>query len=149
MLFQLQIYTNFESNSQHIPTSMIAFCSCFSCKYIQISKAIHNYLRFRLCFSSVVSAANIYKFRKQFTTDISAIYYILQLFQLQIYTNFESNSQRILSLCSRQDVVSAANIYKKIPTNDVFNFYVSGASPHLALRCGGLRNNAVRAYYFA
>ena len=117
-LFQLQIYTNFESNSQLKQFLENCWVSCFSCKYIQISKAIHNWVATILLQFVVVSAANIYKFRKQFTTihkqsnnfdccfsckyiQISkAIHnstttraYLTVLFQLQIYTNFESNSQ--------------------------------------------------------
>ena len=68
-LFQLQIYTNFESNSQHLSLYLRLQPSCFSCKYIQISKAIHNTTSNARTYPLVVSAANIYKFRKQFTTD--------------------------------------------------------------------------------
>ena len=62
-LFQLQIYTLFESNSQ---------------------------LTYHICLSSVtVSAANIHIIRKQFTTCAVSRRFPQELFQLQIYTNFE------------------------------------------------------------
>ena len=97
LLFQLQIYTNFESNSQLKRLMFFRPSSCFSCKYIQISKAIHNEHHNTLFFLAVVSAANIYKFRKQFTTRKSDEIISGRLFQLQIYTNFESNSQQYVS----------------------------------------------------
>ena len=121
VLFQLQIYTNFESNSQLKSESHLLYpvvsaaniykfrkqfttgggrvpinVSCFSCKYIQISKAIHNNGKDIVLKSEVVSAANIYKFRKQFTTITIWRCQCHELFQLQIYTNFESNSQQYL-----------------------------------------------------
>ena len=86
VLFQLQIYTNFESNSQPIVNQFEIEC--------------------------VVSAANIYKFRKQFTTKQCAEVFVGRLFQLQIYTNFESNSQPVFESNFTCSVVSAANIYK-------------------------------------
>ena len=65
----MQIYTNFESNSQPIQ-SMDGF-------------------------ERVVSDANIHKFWKQFTTIPTNYYKFVMLFLMQIYTNFESNSQRM------------------------------------------------------
>ena len=71
-LFQLQIYTLFESNSQHMATWQGCRADCFSCKYTHYSKAIHNCSEER----SMISP----------------------LFQLQIYTLFESNSQPVISI---------------------------------------------------
>ena len=67
MLFPMQIYTNFESNSQHSISFVLILSCCFRCKFTQILKAIHN--------------------------DENYIDEKGQLFPMQIYTNFESNSQ--------------------------------------------------------
>ncbi len=68
-LFPMQIYTNFESNSQHLSYFWIGWMCCFRCKFTQILKAIHNCYNFASSFSNVVSDANLHKFWKQFTTS--------------------------------------------------------------------------------
>ncbi len=85
-LFPMQIYTNFESNSQHI----------------QVYKE----------YRKVVSDANLHKFWKQFTTRTILTQHDKQLFPMQIYTNFESNSQRFHRLSLFCLVVSDANLHK-------------------------------------
>ena len=92
-LFLMQIYTNFESNSQPVAFSAIALTGCFWCKYTQILKAIHNEPRLIYIKQIVVSDANIHKFWKQFTTSCIYTSSKVSLFLMQIYTNFESNSQ--------------------------------------------------------
>ncbi len=62
MLFQLQIYTIFESNSQLRFVAVAIVASCSSCKYTQFLKAIHNYRTRDYCFCEVVPAANIHNF---------------------------------------------------------------------------------------
>mgnify|MGYP006916027806 CR=1 FL=1 len=42
ILFPMQIYTNFESNSQQNHLTLAIFQRCFRCKFTQILKAIHN-----------------------------------------------------------------------------------------------------------
>ena len=93
MLFLMQIYTNFESNSQLSSANVSWQTCCFWCKYTQILKAIHNLIVILKKSDWVVSDANIHKFWKQFTTDFNTISLPSKLFLMQIYTNFESNSQ--------------------------------------------------------
>jgi len=62
LLFPMQIYTNFESNSQHISFIIYYFFCCFRCKYTQILKAIHNLTVTSISNTFVVSDANIHKF---------------------------------------------------------------------------------------
>ena len=68
ILFQLQIYTLFESNSQRNTCVMKIRTNCFSCKYTHYSKAIHNESDIHCIRNGTVSAANIHIIRKQFTT---------------------------------------------------------------------------------
>ena len=67
-LFSMQIYTNFESNSQQVFRRTNIVACCFRCKFIQILKAIHNILGDLFQNLLVVFDANLYKFWKQFTT---------------------------------------------------------------------------------
>ncbi len=114
----MQIYTNFESNSQRLNDKTCFKFSCFRCKSTQILKAIHNARQTAKSSPTVVSDANLHKFWKQFTTKskllscgmscfrckstqiLKAIHNSslttarnITLFPMQIYTNFESNSQ--------------------------------------------------------
>ena len=58
----MQIYTNFESNSQLlIPRSLPTTC-CFRCKFTQILKAIHNRSGSHELAKLVVFDANLHKF---------------------------------------------------------------------------------------
>ena len=61
-LFPMQIYTNFESNSQLREIVPPATAGCFRCKFTQILKAIHNYRQSTVPSSQVVSDANLHKF---------------------------------------------------------------------------------------
>ena len=92
-LFPMQIYTNFESNSQLNNRHIVLPLCCFRCKFTQILKAIHNIWAFVRLWSKVVSDANLHKFWKQFTTENYRRIMLSELFPMQIYTNFESNSQ--------------------------------------------------------
>ena len=94
LLFPMQIYTNFESNSQRIQNSLFLSYDCFRCKFTQILKAIHNEYKTRYSYLTIVSDANLHKFWKQFTTLPHLTKASRGLFPMQIYTNFESNSQR-------------------------------------------------------
>ena len=96
LLFSMQIYTNFESNSQLFACNSDGFLSCFRCKFTQILKAIHNKNYYHLMDLQVVFDANLHKFWKQFTTSWSICGRGKMLFPMQIYTNFESNSQHFL-----------------------------------------------------
>ena len=68
LLFRLQKYKKFESNSQRILAASF--------------------------ISSVVSTAKVQKIWEQFTTSILKKGYAAKLFRLQKYKKFESNSQR-------------------------------------------------------
>ena len=76
------------------------FFGCFRCKFTQILKAIHNAQFCWLCGQIVVSDANLHKFWKQFTTLFARLDSYIKLFPMQIYTNFESNSQHLLIILS-------------------------------------------------
>ena len=67
-LFRLQKYKKFESNSQHLTAEQIKQARCFDCKSTKNLRAIHN------CSSTWYCKA--------------------RLFRLQKYKKFESNSQR-------------------------------------------------------
>ena len=58
----MQIYTNFESNSQHHFISTIFFFRCFRCKFTQILKAIHNKLLLKVKLTKVVFDENLNKY---------------------------------------------------------------------------------------
>ena len=75
VLFRLQKYKKFESNSQHSSTATNLQSSCFDCKSTKNLRAIHNEL--------------VYNYIK------------VTLFRLQKYKKFESNSQPEVSTTSR------------------------------------------------
>ena len=58
----MQIYTNFESNSQQIRIELSVISCCFRCKFTQILKAIHNRADDTERMLKVVSDANLHKF---------------------------------------------------------------------------------------
>ena len=66
-LFRLQKYKKFESNSQHYSRD--------------------------ISISPVVSTAKVQKIWEQFTTYLTDLFHLDQLFRLQKYKKFESNSQ--------------------------------------------------------
>ena len=74
MLFRLQKYKKFESNSQQGGRVCLSGFSCFDCKSTKNLRAIHN-----------LPIANNY---------------IRRLFRLQKYKKFESNSQQLLLFVS-------------------------------------------------
>ena len=108
----MQIYTNFESNSQQLVQLKQILSGCFRCKFTQILKAIHNKKILYKQFHDVVSDANLHKFWKQFTTSPDSCRYGWRLFPMQIYTNFESNSQPGMPAVNPPKVVSDANLHK-------------------------------------
>ena len=55
----MQIYTNFESNSQLQREMLSNTIGCFRCKFTQILKAIHNRKKDCLMIILVVSDANL------------------------------------------------------------------------------------------
>ena len=72
MLFRLQKYKKFESNSQLASRFVFRFESCFDCKSTKNLRAIHNYMG--ICLVPI------------------------KLFRLQKYKKFESNSQHVLKM---------------------------------------------------
>ena len=99
MLFRLQKYKKFESNSQHGACTTISKSSCFDCKSTKNLRAIHNVLVWWSFLTLVVSTAKVQKIWEQFTTSTSLTRPSNQLFRLQKYKKFESNSQRDSSRC--------------------------------------------------
>ena len=94
MLFRLQKYKKFESNSQQNLTSILLVVSCFDCKSTKNLRAIHNPCCAALFHSVVVSTAKVQKIWEQFTTTPQHGSNRTPLFRLQKYKKFESNSQR-------------------------------------------------------
>ena len=74
-LFSMQIYTNFESNSQSIQWLRHRASGCFRCKFTQILKAIHNIQNIKIVHFVVVFDANLHKFWKQFTITVNFLLY--------------------------------------------------------------------------
>ena len=112
MLFRLQKYKKFESNSQHYIRDKDNTLRCFGCKSTKNLRAIHNTCQVVEAKRRVVSAAKVQKIWEQFTTTGASIDNQGMLFRLQKYKKFESNSQRNgLSSCIDK-VVSAAKVQK-------------------------------------
>ena len=137
MLFPMQIYTNFESNSQRKIIHLMRIFCCFRCKFTQILKAIHNEVMQNEQAQLVVSDANLHKFWKQFTTNRWLMPTPRRLFPMQIYTNFESNSQRddeISHRCRRCFRCKFTQILKAIHNQRIRSIYtcqvVSDANLH-------------------
>ena len=93
MLFRLQKYKKFESNSQQGAWTTISKSSCFDCKSTKNLRAIHNDTGIRRLGHSVVSTAKVQKIWEQFTTAFRLDLLWSKLFRLQKYKKFESNSQ--------------------------------------------------------
>ena len=94
MLFRLQKYKKFESNSQPSRIKDNSTFCCFDCKSTKNLRAIHNNKRWYCCCSEVVSTAKVQKIWEQFTTATPCLLPTISLFRLQKYKKFESNSQR-------------------------------------------------------
>ena len=93
MLFRLQKYKKFESNSQRENYDYQYKRGCFDCKSTKNLRAIHNTLA-TLCYvRKVVSTAKVQKIWEQFTTEMIIHAPFKELFRLQKYKKFESNSQ--------------------------------------------------------
>ena len=93
MLFRLQKYKKFESNSQRCSTFEHSVTCCFDCKSTKNLRAIHNLPEEFRDKKWVVSTAKVQKIWEQFTTRLAILVLHLELFRLQKYKKFESNSQ--------------------------------------------------------
>ena len=93
MLVRLQKYKKFESNSQLPDMDVKSMLSCFDCKSTKNLRAIHNSHRHLTTSAFVVSTAKVQKIWEQFTTENYDYQYKRELFRLQKYKKFESNSQ--------------------------------------------------------
>ena len=93
VLFRLQKYKKFESNSQPYRTELDNEFRCFDCKSTKNLRAIHNSIWRIKIKIVVVSTAKVQKIWEQFTTWPVGWPYCLPLFRLQKYKKFESNSQ--------------------------------------------------------
>ena len=69
------------------------FYRCFGCKSTKNLRAIHNQRQPHNIFFLVVSAAKVQKIWEQFTTEMIVHAPFKELFRLQKYKKFESNSQ--------------------------------------------------------
>ena len=112
LLFRLQKYKKFESNSQPKVITEILNPSCFDCKSTKNLRAIHN-SRYRDPPSNpVVSTAKVQKIWEQFTTSKTFTTSTSMLFRLQKYKKFESNSQLCPFIPFGNGVVSTAKVQK-------------------------------------
>ena len=68
LLFRLQKYKKFESNSQHLHMDYQDFQGCFDCKSTKNLRAIHNQKKIDQIAKQVVSTAKVQKIWEQFTT---------------------------------------------------------------------------------
>ena len=93
VLFRLQKYKKFESNSQRDVQPIPRVSRCFDCKSTKNLRAIHNFHIYKGEQSAVVSTAKVQKIWEQFTTVSSNSPWSMKLFRLQKYKKFESNSQ--------------------------------------------------------
>ena len=93
VLFRLQKYKKFESNSQPLIGAGANALCCFDCKSTKNLRAIHNYFRRQVLLQAVVSTAKVQKIWEQFTTNPYGRNDQRRLFRLQKYKKFESNSQ--------------------------------------------------------
>ena len=93
LLFRLQKYKKFESNSQLTLSSFHSLTCCFDCKSTKNLRAIHNSQLAHIQKPRVVSTAKVQKIWEQFTTVVVPFIDVNPLFRLQKYKKFESNSQ--------------------------------------------------------
>ena len=112
LLFRLQKYKKFESNSQLNKIVHEFLRRCFDCKSTKNLRAIHNWMVVKLAQCPVVSTAKVQKIWEQFTTIYIYIYKRRWLFRLQKYKKFESNSQLHMLLRVLLCVVSTAKVQK-------------------------------------
>ena len=112
MLFRLQKYKKFESNSQLIAKPAVECTGCFDCKSTKNLRAIHNNLNKSQRTLTVVSTAKVQKIWEQFTTIKQVISWARLLFRLQKYKKFESNSQPRQEPGCHWYVVSTAKVQK-------------------------------------
>ena len=137
MLFRLQKYKKFESNSQRGSHLWKNSFRCFDCKSTKNLRAIHNGMGrrkghdklFRLqkykkfesnsqpCVSGLVLSNSCFDCKS--TKNLRAIHngysekmFVFALFRLQKYKKFESNSQLYFQQYQRQNVVSTAKVQK-------------------------------------
>ena len=95
VLFRLQKYKKFESNSQLLFNGRWRQIRCFDCKSTKNLRAIHNESNINPTGGQVVSTAKVQKIWEQFTTRAAVVSTQPQLFRLQKYKKFESNSQHL------------------------------------------------------
>ena len=100
-LFQTTKIQIFESNSQHVRTSLVQSYSCFRLQRYKFLKAIHNAPFPILQRNLVVSDYKDTNFWKQFTTPVESRLSTSKLFQTTKIQIFESNSQQRCLWASR------------------------------------------------
>ena len=71
VLFRLQKYKKFESNSQRAGNAELNGIGCFDCKSTKNLRAIHNQVYQEDVSQAVVSTAKVQKIWEQFTTPIT------------------------------------------------------------------------------
>ena len=92
-LFRLQKCKKFESNSQQMIVHAPLKDRCFDCKSTKNLRAFHNSQNTKYSPPWVVSTVKVQKIWEQFTTDLYDVHEYNELFRLQKYKKFESNSQ--------------------------------------------------------
>ena len=112
VLFRLQKYKKFESNSQRKWAIEHVDYRCFDCKSTKNLRAIHNKAEAEAEIAKVVSTAKVQKIWEQFTTEAKETFRQGGLFRLQKYKKFESNSQPSFTPYIQNIVVSTAKVQK-------------------------------------
>ena len=108
----MQIYTNFESNSQLQKSKLFFDYYCFRCKFTQILKAIHNARRTVHRGTQIVSDANLHKFWKQFTTGLHLYRRRRDCFRCKFTQILKAIHNRVHVFEKPRTIVSDANLHK-------------------------------------
>ena len=114
MLFRLQKYKKFESNSQRTSWPDNTHDSCFDCKSTKNLRAIHNLSPSAAAQAAVVSTAKVQKIWEQFTTNFLAailLAVVVSTAKVQkIWEQFTTRRAQALCLVSCFDCKSTKNL---------------------------------------
>ena len=90
LLFRLQKYKKFESNSQPQSTCIRTTTSCFDCKSTKNLRAIHNGSLIAAGTQFVVSTAKVQKIWEQFTTRKHTVMKVISCFDCKSTKNLRT-----------------------------------------------------------
>ena len=112
MLFRLQKYKKFESNSQPSPRNNTRHDRCFDCKSTKNLRAIHNLWHVLLAYNYVVSTAKVQKIWEQFTTTPFGARVMKCCFDCKSTKNLRAIHNYVGNFSNLTDVVSTAKVQK-------------------------------------